>query len=118
MMSNGKQVWVNQQSRLICVEGSEHFADGGDPDLFLVEDRPLLGEEDAVCDGGVSVPLCIVVQTHHVAFGDHVQKDGREEGEEADDAAEKRLKRQTLESQPGLQQDLRHQDQAGSTGAV
>lgn len=114
----GEQVGVQQQPLLSCVDGGEHFTDCRDPDLLLVEHAPLLCEEDAVGDGRVGVCVRVVVQANHVAFGDEVEEDRSEEGEEADDSAEGGLQGKALHSYTSFQQDLGHDDEAGPAAAV
>lgn len=115
---DGEQVRVHQQPRAVGVESGEHLADGRDPDLALVEHSLFFCEEDAVGDGGVGVSIWVVIQADHIAFGNEVEEDGGEEGEEADDSTESSLQGKALDSQSGLQEDLGHEDEAGPAGAV
>lgn len=92
--------------------------DGWDPDLLLVKRAPFLSEEDAVCNGSVSVSVCVMIQADHVALCDKVKEDRGQEGEDTDDSTEHGLQGEALHSQSSLQQDLRHEEEAGPAGAV
>lgn len=118
ILRDREEVRVDQQPHPVSVESGEHLTDVREPHLSLVEHSPLLRQENTVGDGGVDVPLRLVVQTHHVAFGDKVEHDGREEGEEADDSTEHSLHSPALSAQVGVQQDVGHEEETGSAGAV
>lgn len=114
----GEQVWVDQEPHLVHVEGGEHLADVWDEDAALVEHVLLLTEKHAVGDGGVDVRSRVVVQAHHVPLGEEVEESRRQEGEEANDAAERSLQGQTLACQRAVEQDVRHEEQTGSRRRV
>lgn len=83
-----------------------------------MEPAPFLGEEDAVCNGSVSVPVCVVIQADHVALGDIVEDGRGEEGEEADDSTKNRLHCKALDAQSCLKQNVWHNQETGPTGAI
>lgn len=83
---------------MASIEGGEHLADSWDPDIPLVKYTLFFSEEDAVCNGSVGVCAWVMVQADHVAFGDKVEEDRGEEGEEADDSTESSLHGETLDS--------------------
>lgn len=95
---DGKQLWVHQKSKVVGVEGGEHLTDGWDPDLALVEHALLFSQEDAVGDGSVGVSVWVVIKANDIAFGDNVEEDRGDEGEEADAATECRLQGDALDS--------------------
>lgn len=78
----------------------------------------LFSEEDAVRDGCVNVCIWVMIQAGHIAPGDKVKEDRGEESEEGNQSTESSLHGETLDSKPGLKQDLGHDDDAGHTGAV
>lgn len=83
---------------MVSIEGGEHLADGGDPDLPLVKYVLSLSEKDAVCNGSVGVFVWVMVQADHVALCDKVEEDRGEEGEEANDSTESSLQAEALDS--------------------
>lgn len=117
-MWEGKEVRVHKEPLLVSIEAGEHLANGWNGDLPLVKFVHLLGEEDAVRDGGVSVSVGVVIQADHVAFGDIVEDGRGEEGEEANDSAKNSLHSKALDPQACLQQNLGHNQKTGPTGAI
>lgn len=115
---DGEQVRVYQESDFASIEGGEHLADSWDPDLALVELPLHFSEENTVGDGSVSISVWVVVQADHVALGNEVEEDGGEEGKDANYSAESGLEGEALDSQSRFQEDLRHEEEAGPTGAV
>ena len=113
-----EEVGVHQHAPLAGVEGGEHLSHGGEADLVLPEHSPLLHQEGTAGDGRVGVPRGVVVQTEDVALGEQVEEDRGGEGEEADDGDEGRLQSQALRGQAGLEEDVRHQTQAGAAAGV
>ena len=83
-----------------------------------MKSAPFLGEEDAICDGSVSVSVCVMIQADHVALGDIVEDGRGEEGEEADSSAENSLQGKALGAQSRREQNLRHKQETGPTGAI
>lgn len=83
-----------------------------------MKSAPLLGEEDAVCNGSVGVSVCVMIQADHVALGDIVEDGRGEKGEEADDAAKNSLQGKALDTQSCLKQNLWHNQETGPTGAI
>lgn len=118
VLGQREQVWVDQEASLVRVEGGEHLADVWNQDIALVEHSLFLPQQRAVGDGGVDVGSGLVVQAQHVALGEIVQEPRSEEGEEGRDAAEAGLQGQVLACQHAVEQDLRHNEQAGPRRGV
>lgn len=59
-----------------------------------------------------------MVQPHHVALGDVVKDDRREEGEEANGPAEGNLQHQAVQSNAFLQKDVGKETQADGTAGI
>lgn len=106
-------VWVHQQPCLTSVEGGEHPADRWDTDLTLVEHGFLFKHKSIVGDGSVHVAVGVVVQSDHVAFGEKMEKDGREEGKEAHATAKGHLNSQALDRKCSFEEDRRHEAEGG-----
>lgn len=115
---DGKEVRVYKQPHVAGIECGKHLVDGRDSDMSLLKHFFFFSEEYAVGNGSVGVCNWVVVQPNHVAFGDKMEEDGGEEGKETNDSTEGSLHGQTLDSQPCLQQNVGHDEQAGPTGAI
>lgn len=103
---------------MVSIEGGEHLADGWDPDLLLVKYVLFFSKKDAVCNGCVGVFVWVMVQTDHIAFGDKVEEDRCEEGEEANDSTESNLHPEAMDSYPSIKQNVGHDEEAGPAGAI
>lgn len=109
---------VYQHGLLLGVETREHAAHVWDFHVALVKHGLLLHQQRAVGDGRVHVRLSVVIQAHHVAFGDEVEEDRGQEGEEADKTAEGRLHGEAVHADSRLGEDDGHQTQAEHTAGV
>lgn len=118
MLRDGEEVGVDEQSGSVGVERGEHLADVGQPHLALVEHGPLLSQENTVGHCSVGVLCRVMVQTDHVAFGDEVEHHGGEESKEANDSTEHGLQSPAVSPQSCVQEDVRHEEHTGPTGAV
>lgn len=102
---------VYEHRLLLGVETREHSAHVWDFHVALVKRGLLLHQQRAVRDSRVHVRLFVVIQAHHVAFGDEVEEDRSQEREEADKTAESRLHRKAAHADARLHEDEGHHTQ-------
>lgn len=113
-----KQHWVYEHRLLLGIETSEHAAHIRDFHITLVKHGLLLHQQHVVRDSCVHVRLSVVIQAHHVAFGDKVEQNRCQEGEEADKTTERSLQRKAAQTDSRLCEDEGHQAQAKHAAGV
>lgn len=117
-MRQVEQHGVHEHRLLLGVETREHAAHVWDLYVALMKPGLLLHQQRAVRDGRVHVRLFVVIQAHHVAFGDEMQQDRRQEREEADETAERHLHREAAHTEARPHEDEGHDAQTEHTAGV